>query len=131
MNTTNQAQVDDFNRAYPAGYPVRYWTGDREGEGKVSTTRSGARLLGGHTAVVWVEGVASCIALTHVEPFPDQPDGIEEDSHDLPDPIAAARRVGDYIAECGDGLYNVQAGKPLYGRDLEAICRAILAWAAG
>jgi hypothetical protein len=57
---------------------------------------------------------------------PGQPDGIEDDSRDLPDPARAAERVGRYISAVGDGLYAVQDGAPLYGRDLEAICRAVL-----
>lgn len=60
--------VSKWNRENPVGTPVRYWTGDRHGDGKVSTTRSPAHLLGGHTPVVWVDGEASCIALTHVDP---------------------------------------------------------------
>lgn len=59
--------VEDFNRCTPIGSPVRYWPGFREGDGKQSRTRSTAEVLGGHTPVVWVEGEAACIALTHVE----------------------------------------------------------------
>lgn len=55
-----------WNLVVPVGTPVRYWTGAREGEGKPSKTRSEAQLLGGHTAVVWVEGHSGCIALSHV-----------------------------------------------------------------
>lgn len=58
-----------FNKSFPVGTHVRYWTFDRHGLGKVSTTRSVASVLSGHTAVVWVEGEAGCIALSHVEPF--------------------------------------------------------------
>lgn len=60
--------VDRWNRHHPIGAAVRYWTGERDGDGKTSVTRTVAELLGGHTPVVWVEGEASCIALTHVEP---------------------------------------------------------------
>lgn len=59
--------VDAWNASHPKGAPVRYWPGIREGEGVASTTRSAAMVLGGHTAVVWVEGRGDCIALTHVE----------------------------------------------------------------
>lgn len=57
--------------------------------------------------------------------IPDQPDGIEDDSYDLPDPHRAATRVRDWIGAWGDGLINTADGHPLYARDLEAICRAI------
>ena len=66
-NQPNQQKlVDTWNRDCPVGTPVRYWTGVREGEGKQSKTRSAAKLLGGHMAVVWIEGVSGCVALSHV-----------------------------------------------------------------
>lgn len=126
------AAVHAFNNTTPVRTPVRYWTGAREGDGKTTRTRTPAQLLSGHTAVVWLDGVAGCIALTHVEPIteddliPDQPDGIEDDSYDLPDPHRAAERVNAWIAAWGDGLIDVTDGNPLYARDLEAICRAVL-----
>jgi hypothetical protein len=63
-----QQAVEQFNARYPVGSAVHYWRGVRAGEGVLSTTRSPAALLGGHTAVVWVEGYTACLALTHVEP---------------------------------------------------------------
>lgn len=57
--------------------------------------------------------------------LPGQPDGIDDDSRDLPEPAKAAERVRAYVTEFGDGLYDVCGGAPLYGRDLEAICRAV------
>lgn len=121
-----QEVVIEFNRDHMIGTHVQYWTGVREGRGKFSTTRSVAELLSGHTPVVWVAGHAACIALTHVEPVPQQPDGIDEydDSHPMPDAERAAERVLAYVGEFGDGLYDVVGGAPLYGRDLVAICRA-------
>lgn len=53
--------------------------------------------------------------------MPQQPDGISEQSRDLPDPRVAAERVDAYLAVCGDGLYDVQDGQPLYARDLQAL----------
>lgn len=55
-----------FGDAHPPGTPVRYWTGVREGEGTLSRTRSFPGVTCG-TAVVFVEGHGSCIALTHIE----------------------------------------------------------------
>lgn len=60
--------VARWNKAHPVGTPVRVWTGFREGDGTQTRTRSAASVLGGHTAVVWVEGHGACIALTHVDP---------------------------------------------------------------
>jgi len=59
-----------WNRTFPIGTRVRYWTGAREGIGKVSSTRTEASVLGGHTAVVWIEGCVGCVALSHIEPLP-------------------------------------------------------------
>ena len=60
--------VARWNAARPVGTPVRVWTGAREGDGTLTRTRSAASVLGGHTAVVWVDGHSACIALTHVDP---------------------------------------------------------------
>ncbi len=65
---TNEQLVKMFNDAYPIGTEVRYWTGVREGMGRLSKTRSVAQVLSGHTAVVWVEDHPACIALSHVQP---------------------------------------------------------------
>lgn len=60
--------VARWNKAHPVGTPVRVWTGAREGDGLLTRTRSAASVLGGHTAVVWVDGEGACIALSHVDP---------------------------------------------------------------
>ena len=59
-------QVEWFNEVCPVGTPVRYWPGERKGDGIESVTRSTAWMLGGHTPVVMVEGHAGGIALSHV-----------------------------------------------------------------
>lgn len=60
----------------------------------------------------------------------DQPDGIEDDSTDLPDPLKAAERVNAFLSAYGDGLivaewlpeYLPPGGQPpLYARDLAAL----------
>lgn len=67
------------------------------------------------------------IAKPAPEPEPPLPDGIEDGSRDLPNLYRAAERVRAYIEATGDGLYDVQGGAPLYGRDLEALTRHALA----
>jgi len=71
MNRREQERrVQEFNAQHPIGTPVRYWTGVRgDGPGRCSRTRTAAQLLQGHTAVVWMQGEGSCVALTHVEPL--------------------------------------------------------------
>lgn len=56
--------------------------------------------------------------------YPDQPDGIDDDSRDLPPVANAIERVLAYVTAFGDGRYDVVDGQVLYGRDLVAICRA-------
>jgi hypothetical protein len=58
-----------FNERFPVGTRVRYWTGSRDGIGKVSHTRTEAQVIGGHTAVVWLEDQTGCVALSHIEPL--------------------------------------------------------------
>ena len=122
--STEQDRVDNFNAIHGSCTWVRYWTGTRDDAPKYDLTDGKAWLLGGHTAVVRLRGESSCVALTHVDPLPGQPDDIEDDSHDLPDPARAAERVREYIAATGDGIYDVIDGHPLYARDLEALRRA-------
>lgn len=59
-----------WNLRFPVGIQVRYWTGVRgDGPGNISRTATEASVLGGHTAVVWLEGHAGCVALSHIEPM--------------------------------------------------------------
>lgn len=57
----------------------------------------------------------------------EQPDGIDEDSRDIPALARAEQRVRRYIENAGDGLYDEIDGAPLYGRDLEALTRLVRA----
>ena len=61
-----QRKVDAFNHAHPVGTPVRVYPGVLNGRSDDTCTKTKALVLGGHTAVVWVEGHSSCIALSHV-----------------------------------------------------------------
>jgi hypothetical protein len=68
ISKKDAAQVVAFNKANPVGTVVRYWKGVREGEPSgVGPTTHEASLLGGHTAVAWIQGCSSCVALSHVE----------------------------------------------------------------
>ncbi|MYR30526.1 MULTISPECIES: hypothetical protein [unclassified Streptomyces] len=64
--------ADEFNDLYPIGTPVTAYPGfrpenDPQAEAIVTTTRSRASVLGGHTDVVWVHGHGACISLTHID----------------------------------------------------------------
>jgi hypothetical protein len=61
-----------------------------------------------------------------IDAIPGQPDGIEDDSRDMPDPARAAGRILTYVETFGDGLYSVASdGSPLYGRDLCSVAQAV------
>lgn len=67
-----QALVDEFNRVHAIGAAV-ILTKDT---GEVRTkTRSAAQVLSGHSAVVWLEGVAGCYALDRVRADDEQAPG--------------------------------------------------------
>ncbi|MFD3970180.1 hypothetical protein [Streptomyces cyaneofuscatus] len=64
-----------WNSLYAVGAPVVAYPGcrpedDPKAERLVTRTRSKAEVLGGHTAVVWVDGHSAAINLTHVDPCP-------------------------------------------------------------
>lgn len=58
--------VEEWNNRYKIGQAVLYWPGALEGDGEMGVTSTDAWVLVGHTAVVWIEGVGSCMALDHV-----------------------------------------------------------------
>jgi hypothetical protein len=64
-----EAEAERFNDVYPAGTPVRYWSGRREGVGVESKTRTPAWAIPSGSVLVSVEGYAGGIALSHVEPI--------------------------------------------------------------
>lgn len=62
-----QRVADIWNTANPViGTPVTV-TLDT-GEQRETVTRSAAEVLGGHTAVVWLEGIVGCYDLRRVRP---------------------------------------------------------------
>ena len=70
MSMTLDQQCSYFNRVHEVGTLVRYWNGAKEGEPSgIEKTRTEARVLGDHTVVVWLEGVAGCVSLSHIEPI--------------------------------------------------------------
>lgn len=110
-----QSRVDEFNARYPVGTPVLAYPGGRPEDFPsdprlLTRTRSTASILGGHTAVVWVDGHSACIALTHVDAFeswdasaeasaarwvPNNPRPLCRDFQKKPDPAAY------WCATCG------------------------------
>jgi hypothetical protein len=72
LNTTRlladpQLNVDTWNHQVKVGDLVNYL--DDHGELHITRTRSQAIVLGGHTAVVWIDGKPGCVALDRVTPI--------------------------------------------------------------
>lgn len=64
-----EAAVNGWNAAYPAGTPVTRYKLIRPLREPVATqTRSAAWVMGGHTAMVMVEGVSGGVSLESVKP---------------------------------------------------------------
>lgn len=56
--------VDEWNKSNPIGTPVTVKMDD--GTERHTKTTSPAQLLGGHTGVVWLEGISGCYMLCRV-----------------------------------------------------------------
>lgn len=63
-----QALCDKWNVKYPIGTPVQF-TLDSDDKVTYTTTSSLAEVLGGHTAVIWLDGVKGCYELDKVSPL--------------------------------------------------------------
>lgn len=69
MLRSEKAQmVTNWNRKYVPGQKVKI---AENGVEKITTTRSNAELLGGHTPAIWLTGLSGCYALDKVIPFTD------------------------------------------------------------
>lgn len=66
-----QAECDAFNAACRVGGPVAVKLDGTE-KPFITSTRSEAQILSGHSAVVWMDGVSGCYNLSHVTPIPEQ-----------------------------------------------------------
>lgn len=53
-----------WNSVYPVGTSVDYRRDD--GSTFATKTRTEASVLSGHTAVVWVDGIAGCVSLERI-----------------------------------------------------------------
>lgn len=59
-----QAIVDKFNADFPVGTEIDYT--DDLGIATGYKTRSEAQVLGGHSAVIWLEGKSGCVSLSRI-----------------------------------------------------------------
>jgi hypothetical protein len=60
--------VKNWNKKYIPGQKVKVIV---NGAAIVTTTRSNAELLGGHTPAIWLNNVSGCYALDRVSPLTD------------------------------------------------------------
>ncbi|HET7255589.1 MAG TPA: hypothetical protein VFJ46_17670 [Xanthobacteraceae bacterium] len=65
--TELQAKCDAFIARYPVGQRVSVRKDG--GDCFITTTRSKAEVLSGHSAVIWLSGVAGCYLLDRVTPI--------------------------------------------------------------
>ena len=65
--------VLEFNLEHPVGTMVRYWLMEKKGSPDgAARTRTVATLYEGHSAVLWIEEVRGCVALSHIEVVPEE-----------------------------------------------------------
>lgn len=67
--------VENWNLKHPEPpVKVRFWTGVREGEGRIGNAYTEAMILGGHTPVVYIRDLEGknigSVSLSHVEAIP-------------------------------------------------------------
>jgi hypothetical protein len=60
-----EQEVAAFNRRFAVGAEVDYFEVIGDGKAKRLRTRTPAQVLGGHTAVVWLEGKSGCVCCSH------------------------------------------------------------------
>lgn len=60
-------EVQKWNEANQVGSPVEYRS-FKGAEPKRTVTTTPAEVLQGHTAVVWLEGISGCVAISHCTP---------------------------------------------------------------
>jgi hypothetical protein len=63
-----EAECLRWNAEHPIGTEVIYHPVIGQAKGTKTKTRTGAYVMSGHTAVLFVEGHAGCVALDAVEP---------------------------------------------------------------
>lgn len=89
--------VAAWNATYRVGQRARFWKGERRGEpsgeGEIYNE---ATVLGGHTAVAWIEGARGCVALSHVEVIVEAP----ANTTDAPEPCGCRVTEGEDLELC-------------------------------
>jgi hypothetical protein len=69
-----QAQCDRWNRNHPEGTTVVYEDIIGDGETHRGKSISEAQVMGGHSAVIWLEGKSGCVSLDHCTALKDVAD---------------------------------------------------------
>lgn len=62
------AEAEAFNAAVKVGDTIEF-RAHPEAEPKRFTTSTPAEVLGGHSAVVWLNGKSGCVATSHCKPI--------------------------------------------------------------
>jgi hypothetical protein len=100
-----QAECDAFNAACKVGGRVAVNLYGGSDKPIITTTRTEAQILSGHTSVVWMDGVSGCWSLGHVTPIPDGPAwAVYADNGNV--------RIWSYRREAVERVAN-ECGKPV------------------
>ena len=67
LRIEKQRMVENWNRKFIPGQKVKVKLDS--GTEKVTTTKTNAELLGGHTPAIFLEGISGCYALDRVTPI--------------------------------------------------------------
>lgn len=100
-----QAQCDAFNAVCAIGGRVAVNT-DKSDKPVITTTRTEAQIMAGHTAVVWLHGLRSCWCLEHVAPIPESA---------LSEQLAAPKQGHSFDHLAGRGMHELRTDElPAY-----------------
>lgn len=101
-----QDEVDRFNAVHPIGQSVSVKLDN--GERRVTTTRSEASILSGHSAVIWLDGISGCYALDRVTPLPmSEPPARPRTEAYSPDEMRSAFAAGDSVQQIYARAYRL------------------------
>lgn len=94
-----QSQCDAWNEKHAEGVLVSYESVVGEGETHLGKSISPAEVLGGHSAVIWLEGKSGCVALDHCK--------VVEQERDQPKPLMVL------VNEAFEGWDQEKASEPI------------------
>lgn len=111
---TPQVAADDFNHAIAVGDWIRYREIKGEGDGKLYRTKTPASVLGGHSAVVWLEGKSGCVCCDHCEKASPPEETVAVRHHDPVHVTAALLEEAAHAWRKAQGYTGTDVHRPSY-----------------